>query len=176
MNYRIIVLLSIVVSIHVRGFEFHLAPFSVPIDAITEAVNSSNSSSNNTYVYTPPVFTSGYGYHDSCTGGSIACQRPQSIAGNAMIASFGTAIFSVGSFFTGLGFYVLLQALLLKNKYLRYPNEMMFVRLQDACFGTTLGCFGLIFTILGATEIKESIKRIYQIYAGLPFDEEKHSA
>src|SRR5690554_3323063 len=117
MDYRTIALLSIILPMHVFGFEFHLAPFSVPIDTITEAVSSSHSSSNTTYIYTPPIFSSGYSYHDnSCAENTIPCQRPQTIVGNAMMASLGTAIFSFGSFFTGLGFYVVLQALIMKNK------------------------------------------------------------
>lgn len=174
MNYRFIIF-SVILPVHVLAFEFHLAPFSTPIDE-TPASSSSDNSSSTTYIYTPSIIHTGWSHHYDCgTYNSGPMQRPTTIVGNAIMASLGTAIFSFGSFFSGLGFYVALQALIMKNKYTRYPHQITFTRLQDACFGTALGCFGLIFTIFGANELKEGIKRIYKIYSGLRFDEKSNN-
>ncbi len=166
-----ILLLAISLSNTAMGLfpEIHFPLFVGP--------ESEGSSTTTSHVYNTipmPIFYDSYDSnysHSSYHSGPI--QRPQTILGNSIAAAFGTAITSFGTLLSAAGFCAIIQALFIKAHYAKYkPENVAFGRLQDSLFGTSVGCIGIIFTIFGANELKESIKRLYQIYHGLPFDEE----
>lgn len=143
------------------------------------------SESNNSHVNPPSIYpsmpvpffipNSYYTYNDynESSSGHFSATRPETILGNSIMAAFGTAIASFGTLLSAAGFCALVQALFIKAHYARYrPEDVFFGRLQDGLMGISVGCIGTIFTIFGINELRESIKRIYQISHGLPFDKD----
>lgn len=169
------------------GFEFPEIHF--PLFVGPETNNSSLGSNFSTdddhnygatYVYntvspvpifhTPWYYTSGDPHH-------VNFERPTTVLGNSFTVALGTAIASIGTLVGTYGFCALIQALFLQSHYKDYKLRNVFIgRMQDGTIGLSIVSVGLILTLFGANEIKESIKRIYQIYTGLPLDEDKRSA
>lgn len=94
-------------------------------------------------------------------------ERPATILGNVATAALGTICASTGTLIGTYGFCALIQALFLKSHYKNYlPQEVFLGRLQDGTIGLSITSVGLLLTLFGAQEIKESIKRIYYVYTG----------